>query len=159
VSAFPNAKSSEDREDRRPKSEDQTSHVKHHHSSVPNLATSWSVSSLFLHNLLIITKTYSSKQHSKTMSSKTTAPALDQKKAIFYMFLLALQFGMQPTLTRRFTPEGITRSTVILMQEVLKFVLACTMLNLSGSTKSALTGKKIFGWPRMHRRSIVSFDD
>jgi hypothetical protein len=74
------------------------------------------------------------------MSSKA-APALD-RKALFYMCLLAIQFGMQPTLTRRFTPEGICRSTVILSQEVLKFVLAYSMLNLSGSTKSALDGKR-----------------
>lgn len=67
------------------------------------------------------------------------APALD-KNALFYMFLLALQFGMQPTLTRKFTPQGICRSTVVLMQEVLKFILAYTMLTLSGSKSSALSG-------------------
>jgi UDP-sugar transporter A1/2/3 len=72
------------------------------------------------------------------MTSKA-ALALD-KNALFYMFLLALQFGMQPTLTRKFTPGGICRSTVILMQELLKFILASTMLTLSGSKKSALSG-------------------
>ena len=56
------------------------------------------------------------------------------------MFLLALQFGFQPTLTRKFTPQGICRSTVILMQEITKFVLAYTMLTISGSKQSALTG-------------------
>jgi UDP-sugar transporter A1/2/3 len=72
------------------------------------------------------------------MSSQGSA-ALDSK-AIFYMCLLAVQFGMQPTLTRRYTPEGICRSTVILAQEILKFALAYAMLNISGSKKSALAG-------------------
>ena len=76
------------------------------------------------------------------MSSKST-PALDQK-AILYMFLLALQFGMQPTLTRRYTPTGICRSTVILVQEVLKFLLAFVMLSISGEKQSAFSGECSF---------------
>jgi solute carrier family 35 (UDP-sugar transporter), member A1/2/3 len=63
------------------------------------------------------------------------------RKALFYMFLLALQFGMQPLLTKRFTPIGICRSTVILVQEVLKFFMAVIMLGLSGSVQSALSGE------------------
>ena len=78
------------------------------------------------------------------MPSKA-APTLD-KNAIFYMCLLALQFGMQPTLTRRFTPQGICRSTVILMQEILKFILAFTMLNISGSKKAAFDGWSVSTW-------------
>ena len=60
----------------------------------------------------------------------TTAPSLDGK-SLFYMGLLALQFGMQPSLTRAYTPAGINRSTVILVQEMMKFGLAATMLRLS----------------------------
>ena len=59
------------------------------------------------------------------------------------MFLLALQFGIQPILTRRFTPSGITRSTVILMQEIIKFGIAASMLSTSGSVASALKGTKM----------------
>lgn len=73
------------------------------------------------------------------MSSKSS-PALD-RKAFFYMLLLALQFGMQPLLTRRFTPIGICRSTVILVQEVLKFIMALAMLSLSGNVQSAFSGE------------------
>ncbi len=72
--------------------------------------------------------------------SSTSSPSLDQK-AMLYMFLLAVQFGMQPALTRRFTPLGICRSTVILVQELLKFILAFIMLYLSGGTQSALSGE------------------
>jgi hypothetical protein len=71
---------------------------------------------------------------------KAAEPRLDGK-AIFYMCLLAVQFGIQPVLTRTFTPPGITRSTVILVQEVLKFVIAFTMMQLSGATRVALKGE------------------
>lgn len=67
------------------------------------------------------------------MAATTQGPPLDGK-ALFYMFLLALQFGIQPSLTRHFTPPGINRSTVILVQEVMKFGLAATMLRLSNTT-------------------------
>jgi len=53
------------------------------------------------------------------------------------MALLALQFGLQPSLTRQFTPPQINRSTVILVQEILKFCFAATMLHLS-TTKDQL---------------------
>jgi solute carrier family 35 (UDP-sugar transporter), member A1/2/3 len=55
----------------------------------------------------------------------------DSQKAVFYMLLLSLQFAFQPLLTRQFTPQNICRSTVILCQELLKFLLACSMLYLS----------------------------
>jgi len=64
-------------------------------------------------------------------------------KAAFYMVLLALQFGMQPLLTRRFTPVGICGSTVIVVQEVLKFFMALAMLRLSGGIQAALSGESL----------------
>ncbi|KAL7576130.1 hypothetical protein ACA910_004792 [Epithemia clementina (nom. ined.)] len=72
------------------------------------------------------------------------------RQSIIYMALLALQFGLQPILTRRFTPQGITRSTVILAQEVTKLLLAALMLYLStgGSPSKAgvLKGWTIANW-------------
>jgi UDP-sugar transporter A1/2/3 len=65
---------------------------------------------------------------------------IDQK-SFFYMCLLSLQFGMQPTLTRSYTPKDNCRSTVILVQEILKLFFAYMMLTISGSKKSALSGK------------------
>lgn len=62
------------------------------------------------------------------------------RKAILYMGILALQFGIQPVLTRRYTPPGITRSTVILTQEVMKFGIAFAMLRVSGATSEAVKG-------------------
>lgn len=73
------------------------------------------------------------------MSSQTSAPPLDGR-ALFYMALLAVQFGIQPILTRNFAAPGINKSTVILMQEILKFCFAFLMLNLSGAKEKALKG-------------------
>mmetsp|Transcript_24315 Transcript_24315/g.57238 ORF Transcript_24315/g.57238 Transcript_24315/m.57238 type:complete len:335 (+) Transcript_24315:103-1107(+) len=67
-------------------------------------------------------------------------------KAVFYMFLLSLQFAFQPLLTRKYTPTKICRSTVILMQELLKFLLAFLMLMLSGSYRSAVSGWTVTTW-------------
>jgi hypothetical protein len=75
-----------------------------------------------------------------TKSTTTASSALD-RKAVVYMFLLALQFGIQPVLTRRYTPKGITRSTVILTQEVVKFGIALVMLRFSGATSEAFRGR------------------
>jgi hypothetical protein len=57
------------------------------------------------------------------------------------MFLLSIQFGIQPILTRQYTAPGVTRSTVILVQEVTKFCLAWIMLKLSGGMKAAIKGE------------------
>ena len=88
------------------------------------------------------------------MGSDSNKPPVLGQKAIFYMCLLALQFGMQPALTRRFTPEGICRSTVILMQEALKFFIGFTMLNLSGERQNALQGES---YPYSYRNILRLF--
>jgi UDP-sugar transporter A1/2/3 len=46
------------------------------------------------------------------------------RNAILYMSLLAIQFGVQPILVRRFTPMGICKSSVVLTQELVKGVIA-----------------------------------
>uniref|UniRef100_A0A7S2YRJ9 Sugar phosphate transporter domain-containing protein n=1 Tax=Entomoneis paludosa TaxID=265537 RepID=A0A7S2YRJ9_9STRA len=77
----------------------------------------------------------------------TVSPTLD-RTALFYMGLLALQFGIQPLLTRKFTPPGITRSTVILVQELLKFVMAFGMLQITnhGGARAAMKGWSVWNW-------------
>lgn len=76
----------------------------------------------------------------------------DERKALFSMALLALQFGVQPILTRRYTPPGIIPSTVILMQEIVKFGIAYTMLRGSGATAQATKGRfaclSVRGYPK-----------
>ncbi|KAG7374865.1 nucleotide-sugar transporter [Nitzschia inconspicua] len=82
-------------------------------------------------------------QQQQDSSTNTTA---DNQKAIFYMLLLSLQFAFQPLLTRQFTPQNICRSTIILCQELLKFLLALLMLSISGNRTTALTGWTVTSW-------------
>ena len=65
------------------------------------------------------------------------------KKAILYMLLLSLQFGLQPVFTRKFTPPTVNRSSVILMQETVKFGMAYFMLHMSGGKKTAFDGTPV----------------
>mmetsp|Transcript_2107 Transcript_2107/g.6075 ORF Transcript_2107/g.6075 Transcript_2107/m.6075 type:complete len:390 (-) Transcript_2107:23-1192(-) len=67
-------------------------------------------------------------------------------EAIASMSLLALQFGMQPALTRKYTPPTTCRSAVIIMQECVKFVIAIFMLSSSGQLKPALEGWTVSSW-------------
>lgn len=91
-------------------------------------------------------------QLKRNVEAASTAPAAVPQKqeeglstaAIVYMSLLALQFGIQPVLVRKFTPQTIVRSSVVLVQEVVKFGIAGAIY-LSGTRKS--TRQKDFeGW-------------
>ena len=58
---------------------------------------------------------------SRKSTSLSSSAALIAKSGLdleagFYMLLLALQFGTQPALTKKFTPKGINRSTVVMAQ-------------------------------------------
>ncbi|KAL7446102.1 hypothetical protein ACHAXH_008714 [Discostella pseudostelligera] len=64
--------------------------------------------------------------------------------AIACMSLLALQFGIQPILVRKFTPQTIVRSSVVLVQEIVKFGIAGAMY-VSG-TKKETREKDYQGW-------------
>lgn len=76
-------------------------------------------------------------------------PQLNNKKAILYMGLLTLQFGMQPMLTAKFTPKTINRSTVIVVQEAIKFIFATSMLFLTNGVQSAMKDWSISSWVKV----------
>mmetsp|Transcript_21272 Transcript_21272/g.40394 ORF Transcript_21272/g.40394 Transcript_21272/m.40394 type:complete len:349 (-) Transcript_21272:64-1110(-) len=82
----------------------------------------------------------------KSSSSSSSPPPSLDGRALFYMALLAIQFGIQPILTRTYAAPGINKSTVILMQEILKFALAFVMLHVSGARETALKGWNISTW-------------
>ena len=67
-------------------------------------------------------------------------------QALFYMFLLSLQFGIQPILTKNFTPPSICRTSVVLVQEAVKFFFASCMLFGSGNFKSATSDWSVSSW-------------
>mmetsp|Transcript_2577 Transcript_2577/g.6705 ORF Transcript_2577/g.6705 Transcript_2577/m.6705 type:complete len:380 (-) Transcript_2577:201-1340(-) len=80
----------------------------------------------------------------RAKSSGHSAPL--SVRALGYMCLLALQFGLQPILTRRFTPPTVCRTTVIIGQEMLKFFLGLFMLTTSGNFKRAIADWSIHSW-------------
>ena len=77
----------------------------------------------------------SSAQHSDDALSPT---------AIICMALLSLQFGVQPLLVRKHTPQAINRKSVVLVQEAVKFVIAGVIY--SGSTSQSTRQLDLKGW-------------
>lgn len=56
--------------------------------------------------------------------------------SIWYLGLLALQFGCQPLLTKAFTPSTIIRSTVVLAQDVVRLSLSLMLLVIGGNWRA-----------------------
>mmetsp|Transcript_11862 Transcript_11862/g.17680 ORF Transcript_11862/g.17680 Transcript_11862/m.17680 type:complete len:332 (+) Transcript_11862:1-996(+) len=67
------------------------------------------------------------------------------------MGLLALQFGIQPIVTKKFTSPEIIRSTVIFTQEIVKLLIAMIGITLNTSTKwkDITSGWSIQSWLRL----------
>lgn len=77
-------------------------------------------------NRLTSTSNRSTANHRKVKQS-SPSPIGDASslsyKALFFMAMLALQFGIQPIVTQQFTSKNIIKSTVIFMQEVVKLII------------------------------------
>lgn len=87
----------------------------------------------------IVSTYYQKNEVVSSAVSQPAAVALVNKDAlspmaVICMSLLAIQFGIQPILVRKYTPQTIVRSSVILVQEVIKFVIAGGIY-LSGTGK------------------------
>jgi len=67
-------------------------------------------------------------------------------EAIICMALLAVQFGLQPSLTRKFTPKTINRSTVVFTQDIVKFFMAAIALLVTGNWADAIVGWNVKTW-------------
>ncbi|CAJ1931371.1 unnamed protein product [Cylindrotheca closterium] len=77
-------------------------------------------------------------------SSSPTMQSSDggiSKKAILFMSLLAIQFGIQPVLVKRFAPRGICKSSVVMTQELVKGVIA--LFAFYGSTSPKMRSFEI----------------
>jgi len=68
---------------------------------------------------------------SKTATPSSTSFKMN-KEAFIFMTLLAIQFGIQPGLVRAYIPQTICKSSVVLVQEFLKFFFAAVSLFASG---------------------------
>jgi Nucleotide-sugar transporter. len=93
-------------------------------------------------------KCYSPSLHGtshRTLKAVPTAMSIGPE-AVASMSLLALQFGIQPSLTRKFTGKAINRSTVIFVQDIVKFCLAGIALFLTGGWDKAIVGWNIQTW-------------
>ncbi|KAF4699240.1 hypothetical protein FOZ63_000732 [Perkinsus olseni] len=66
-------------------------------------------------------------------------------KGLFYMALLALQYGSQPLITTTFTPRSIPSSAIVTITEIVKFFLAIGLMFAEGSASSALQGWTLRG--------------
>jgi UDP-sugar transporter A1/2/3 len=60
-------------------------------------------------------------------------------KAIVYMTLLALQFGIQPIVTKQFMSKSIIKSTVILTQEIVKLLIGIAGIYLGQQSTTSST--------------------
>mmetsp|Transcript_3070 Transcript_3070/g.5031 ORF Transcript_3070/g.5031 Transcript_3070/m.5031 type:complete len:409 (+) Transcript_3070:96-1322(+) len=84
---------------------------------------------------------------SSTTALSMVAPAAGLSPvALTYMSLLALQFGLQPIVTRAFAPKTICRSTVVMMQEVAKLITSAALLAGSGAWHSSVAGWSVKTW-------------
>lgn len=75
---------------------------------------------------------------SRTQRNAALMPAIPTSS--FYLAALAVQFGVQPLLTKTFTPQGIIRSTVIIGHDFLRLSACFLMLWCSGNWSTAIQG-------------------
>jgi len=46
------------------------------------------------------------------------------QKSLIFCSLLALQFGLQPIIATRFTASGVSKSSIVIVTEITKIVIA-----------------------------------
>ena len=66
-------------------------------------------------------------------------------KALVFMAMLSLQFGIQPIVTQKFMSKKIIMSTVIFMQEVVKLIISVVGISL-GKTRWADVASGEYVW-------------
>jgi hypothetical protein len=71
-----------------------------------------------------------------------TLPSKQSLAAWWYLTLLAVLVGAQPFFMKKYIPKTICRSTVVLMQEVAKFVTAAGLLWVSGGWTASFAGTR-----------------
>lgn len=67
---------------------------------------------------------------------KFAMPSLSSNNSMLamgYCALLALQFGLQPTLVKTFTPDAISKKTIVIATEISKICITATSIFMEGS--------------------------
>jgi len=80
----------------------------------------------------------------KPPSSSSTQDDALSSTAMMCMAALAIQFGVQPILVRKYTPQIINRKSVVLVQEAVKFVIAGVIYKTTTSQSTRQLDLK--GW-------------
>lgn len=82
---------------------------------------------------------------------------VDGARGYFFMVLLAVQFGMQPLLTRRFLGRGVIVSSSVLAVEVMKVILSLFLMVAEGQHREALAGWTLRGSLRAAGLPAISY--
>jgi UDP-sugar transporter A1/2/3 len=84
----------------------------------------------------------------RSMPSGTFSFQMDEnnRNALFYCSLLALQFGLQPMIASKFTGPGVSKASVVIATEIFKILVAVF---------SVLSGSSATDWVKM--KSTVTF--
>jgi len=120
-------------------------------TTAPSVSTSFSLKSAEIYKKSIVEKAGETQAQVAPKTAEPTSNLKQQQQndgltptAIMCMSLLALQFGVQPILVRKYTPQTIVRSSVVLVQEVVKFGIAGAIY-FSGTKKETME-KDFEGW-------------
>ena len=91
------------------------------------------------------TSTGSSIGNKKRNTSSSNSNQLSYK-ALFFMALLSIQFGIQPIVTKRYTSPNIIKSTIIFTQEIAKLCLGIVGISFGNiSWTNVVDGKLVVG--------------
>lgn len=72
-------------------------------------------------------------------SGGSIADASDSSKALFYCTLLALQYGLQPILAKKFSSPGASKNSIVIATELMKIcITASSMLKETPESRRAL---------------------
>lgn len=86
----------------------------------------------------------------KQASSNTNNSTGLSYTALIFMALLAVQFGIQPIVTQKYTSNKIIKSTVVFTQETVKLIIGVVGISLGRTSWSDVTsGWTIMSWLRL----------
>jgi UDP-sugar transporter A1/2/3 len=80
---------------------------------------------------------YRSRRSSVRLASLSSIPVSLGGAETLYMLLLAVQFAVQPILTKRFAPQKIIKSTYVLAQDLTRLVICLSLLWMTGGWATA----------------------
>lgn len=119
----------------------QTARLLHRVQQLPHCATL--LSSLVL--LLVTLPTHLQiLEMGDSKSQGNSAGQALSSEGVFYLALLALQFGVQPLLIKEFTSYGLDKSGIVIIGELVKLVACTFMLLKSGEAANALASWKFY---------------